>query len=74
MDPDLALIIGGILAVISVPSMVSAISDRRAPRVSAITLVLGGLLMLYAFTVTAVPYTFGSIPSVLGRVLRVYLL
>lgn len=47
MDPDLALVIGVVLGVLSVPSILSALSDKRAPRASAITvLIAGGLILL----------------------------
>ena len=48
MDNDLVLVVGIILAVLSIPSILSAISDRRAPRASAITVLIAGGLILFA--------------------------
>ena len=47
MDPDLAMVIGMILAVFSVPSIISAFSEGRAPRVAAFTIIAGGALMVF---------------------------
>jgi hypothetical protein len=48
MDPDLALVLGVILGALSIPSILSALSDKRAPRASAITILIAGGLILYA--------------------------
>lgn len=48
MDTDLALVLGLIIAALSIPSVLSAISDRRAPRASAITILIAGGLILFA--------------------------
>jgi hypothetical protein len=48
MDPDLALILGIIIGALSIPSILSAVSDKRAPRASALTILIGGGLILYA--------------------------
>ena len=48
MDPDLALVLGVILGALSVPSILSALSDKRAPRASALTVLIAGGLILYA--------------------------
>ena len=42
MEPDLALTLGVIIAAFSVPSILSALSDSRAPRASALTILIGG--------------------------------
>ena len=38
--PDLMLTLGLILGVLAVPSILSALSDRRAPRASALTILI----------------------------------
>ena len=48
MDSDLALVLGVILLVFSVPSILSAFSEGRAPRVAAFTIVLGGIMTVWA--------------------------
>ena len=50
MDPDLALVIGIVLLVFSVPSVMSAFSEGRAPRVAAFTIIAGGLLTVWAIS------------------------
>ena len=48
MDPDLALVLGVVLGALSIPSILSALSDKRAPRASALTVLIAGGLILYA--------------------------
>ena len=48
MDPDLALVLGIILGALSIPSILSALSDKRAPPASALTILISGGLILYA--------------------------
>ena len=48
MDPDLALVLGIVLGALSIPSILSALSDKRAPRASAITILIAGGLILFA--------------------------
>lgn len=50
MDPDLALVIGIVLLVFSVPSIMSAFAEGRAPRVAAFTIIAGGLLTIWAIS------------------------
>ncbi|MFC6761082.1 hypothetical protein ACFQFQ_18870 [Sulfitobacter porphyrae] len=42
MDPDLALVLGIVIGALSIPSILSALSDRRAPRASALTILIAG--------------------------------
>lgn len=69
-DTDLLLVIGLALMVLIVPSMVSAWSDGRAPRVSAITfLIAGGMI---AYSLTQAPgggYHLQDIPEVITSVI-----
>ncbi|MGJ8617710.1 MAG: hypothetical protein ACSHWS_12795, partial [Sulfitobacter sp.] len=64
MDPDLALVIGIVLGVLSVPSILSAISDRRAPRASALTILIAGGLILYATQNKPGGVTLDEIPDI----------
>ena len=50
MDPDLALIIGLILGVFAVPSIMSAFSEGRPPRVAAFTVIAAGVLIIWAIS------------------------
>lgn len=68
MDADLYLVIGLVLAALSVPSILSAFSDKRAPRASAITILIGGGLILFAVQSHPGGYALAEIPDVLVRV------
>jgi hypothetical protein len=73
MDPDLALVFGIVLAVLSVPSIMSAITDGRAPRASALTILIGGGLILYAIQNHPGGFAMADIPDVFVRVAARYL-
>ncbi|SDF02392.1 hypothetical protein [Sulfitobacter delicatus] len=64
MNTDLALVIGCLLAVLSVPSILSALTDRRAPRASALTVLIAGGLILYALRANPGGYSFAELPNV----------
>ena len=68
MDADLALVLGIVLAILSVPSVLSAISDRRAPRASALTILIAGGLVLYAIKSHPGGYAMSELPDVFVRV------
>ena len=74
MDTDIALILGIVIGGFSIPSIISSMSDGRAPRVSMITILLAGGLILYALAAHPGGYRFSQIPdvffSVIGRVLN----
>ena len=67
MDPDLALSLGVVVAAFSVPSILSALSDKRAPRASALTVLIGGALILYAISAKPGGYTIQEVPDVFVR-------
>lgn len=73
MDPDLALVIGIILAVFSVPSVLSAFSEGRAPRVAAFTIVAAGALILWSLSSQPEGYRIQDIPDAFVRVIARYL-
>jgi len=64
MDPDTFLVLGIIVAGFSVPSVMSAVSDGRAPRASALTILIAGGLILYATQTKPGGYSFEEIPDV----------
>jgi hypothetical protein len=72
VDTDLALVIGIVLGALSVPSILSALTDRRAPRASAVTILIGGGLVLYAVQTKAGGYSLEQIPQVITNVLARY--
>ena len=69
MDPDLFLVLGIIIAGFSIPSMLSAITDGRTPRASALTILLAGALVLYAIQTKPGGYTLQSVPDAFVNVL-----
>ena len=73
MDPDLALGLGIVLGVLSIPSVLSALSDRRAPRASAITVLIAGGLILYAAQTKPGGYALDKVPNTFVNVLARYM-
>ncbi|MEP4951318.1 MAG: hypothetical protein ABJU46_10100 [Paracoccaceae bacterium] len=65
----MALVIGLILAGLAVPSMLSAFSDKRAPRASALTILIAGGLLLFAIKTQPGGYTLQDIPNAFVRVI-----
>ncbi|WP_339760809.1 hypothetical protein [uncultured Sulfitobacter sp.] len=72
MDTDLALVLGLALAVLSIPSMVSAFADSRAPRVSVVTLVIAVGLIAYALISHPEGYGPSDIPDAIVHVIARY--
>ena len=64
MDTDLILILGLILAALSLVGIMGAISDGRGPRASALTVLIAGGMVLYALTTKPGGYTLQQIPDV----------
>ncbi|WP_297770029.1 hypothetical protein [uncultured Roseovarius sp.] len=73
MDPDLAMAIGMVLGVFSIPSILSAFSESRAPRVAALTLIAAGGLIVWAISNKPGGYSFSELPEVLVRVIARYI-
>ena len=73
MDTDLALIIGLVVAGLTIPSIMSAFSDRRSPRASMVTILIAGSLILYAAVTKPGGYEVSQIPDVFFEVLSRYL-
>ncbi|WP_299286306.1 hypothetical protein [uncultured Tateyamaria sp.] len=69
MTPDMYLVLGIVLAGLSIPSVLSALSDRRAPRASAITVLIAGGLILLAIQTQPGGYRLENIPDVFVRVI-----
>lgn len=72
MNPDLVLVIGIILGIFSVPSILSAISEGRAPRVAAFTIIASGALILYAVNSKPGGYTLQDVPGAFVRVVATF--
>ena len=73
MDTDLALVIGLIVAVFSIPSVFSALSEGRALRVAAIALIVGGGLVVWAVSQKPSGYRVAEIPDVIVKVIGRYI-
>jgi hypothetical protein len=73
MDSDLAMAIGMVLGVFSIPSILSALSERRAPRVASFTLIASGGLILWAIGNKPGGYSFSDLPHVLISVIARYI-
>ncbi|WP_225026371.1 hypothetical protein [Xinfangfangia pollutisoli] len=73
MDPDLFLTIGIVLAVLSLPSLLSAWTDGRAPRMGAVMLIVAGALVVAALTQKPGGYGWGDVPRVMLQVLGRYI-
>ncbi|WP_299685738.1 hypothetical protein [uncultured Tateyamaria sp.] len=68
MNPDLFLVLGIVVAGFSIPSVLSAITDGRAPRASAVTILIAGGLVLYAMQTKQGGYALSDIPDAFVRV------
>lgn len=69
MDTDLALTVGILLMVLSVPSLLSAWVESRAPRLGSVMFVGAGALIVYALTTRPGGYAFQEVPGVMVTVL-----
>ncbi|MDX5403305.1 MAG: hypothetical protein LPK02_13930 [Rhodobacterales bacterium] len=65
----MALVIGLVVTAFSAPSIMSAISDGRAPRSAMVALVAGGGLVLFALTQKPGSYRIEEIPQTFIKVI-----
>lgn len=68
MDPDVIFVLGCLIAVLSVPAIISAFADGRTPRAPAIIVLLGGAMMSYAIAERPGAYSFETVPDVFASV------
>ncbi|MFN3644503.1 MAG: hypothetical protein ACK4TB_16455 [Gemmobacter sp.] len=73
MDTDLMLVVGVTLGVLTVPSLLSAAVEGRAPRAGAILLLIAAVLIAVAVSQRPGGYTIAGIPDAFGRVFARYL-
>ncbi|MBK0326328.1 hypothetical protein I5535_03385 [Rhodobacteraceae bacterium F11138] len=64
MEPDLALTLGVIVAMFSIPAVLSATSDGRTPRAPAVTILIAGVLILIAVSTKPGGYRIAQIPDI----------
>lgn len=72
MDTDLFLTVGIVLAVLTIPSLMSAWTESRAPRFAAIILIAAAGLIVMALTQKPGGYAFKDIPHVMLGVVGRY--
>lgn len=72
MDTDLYLTIGIVLAVLTVPSLLSGWTEGRLSRVGALMLLAASGLIVVALTQKPGGYSFGDIPSIMLNVVGRY--
>lgn len=72
MDPDLLFVLGLVLGVFTIPAIVSAIIDGRAPRTPAMLVIIGGLMIGYAVQQRPNAYGFDTIPETFVKVVARY--
>jgi uncharacterized protein YjeT (DUF2065 family) len=68
VTPDLIFVSGIVLGIFSIPSVISAISDRRPPRIASLVLVTAGCLVLWAMHKNPGGYSLTEIPNAFVRV------
>ena len=64
------LVVGIILGVMSIPAMLNAFSDGRAPRLASIVVLIAGILIFLAVKGHTGSYAPSDLPDVFGRVFR----
>jgi len=69
MDSDLTLVIGALLGAFSLPSIVSAFAERRAPRIAFLTLMIGGGMVYWAVSQDPEKYSIIGFPDLLIEVI-----
>ena len=72
MDPDLLLVIGIVIAVLTVPSLLSALSDGRPPRTGIIMVLVAGALLVTALSSRPSGYRIDEVPDAFFRVFARY--
>lgn len=63
MQPDIALVLGIVIGGLSIPGMMSAITEGRAPRASMLTILLSAGLLYYALTSKPGGYQLRDVPD-----------
>ena len=72
MDTDLLLTIGIVLIVLTLPSLLSAWTEGRPPRIGAIMLIAAAALIVVAITGRPGGYAFNEVPRTMLTVFSRY--
>lgn len=74
MEPDVMLVAGMGLVVLSIPAILSAWADRRAPQIGALLLLGGGGMIAWTLSRKQGGYTWAELPDVfygvIGQILN----
>ncbi len=73
MDTDLVLTLGLLLGVLSIPSLFSAWTESRAPRIGAIMIIVAIAMIVAAVTTRPGGYAFNEVPDVIMNVVSRYI-
>jgi hypothetical protein len=73
MDPDLLLTIGVVFLVITIPSLLSAWTDGRFPRMGALMVLAGAGLIATAAQNKPTGYMVSEVPTIMMSVIGRYL-
>lgn len=73
MDPDTIFVVGMALGVLSIPAIVSSISDGRRPRIATITTMIAGVMIVYAISQKPGGYAIEEIPAIVTRVVNTFI-
>ncbi|WP_292023675.1 hypothetical protein [Maritimibacter sp. UBA3975] len=72
MPFDLYMVIGVIILALAIPSAMSAWIDKRAPRISALLILGGGGLIIYAVRAKPGGYRWAEVPEAFVTVVGHY--
>jgi hypothetical protein len=73
LDPDLYMVIGVSIAILTIPSLLSAFIEGRTPRAGAVLILISGTLIVLALKDHPRGYALGDIPGAFYRVVGRYL-
>lgn len=74
MDSDVILVIGIVLAALSLPATLSAFAEGRAPRAAVFTAVIAGGMIVWAAQTHPGGYRLEDIPHAFVRVAAKYII
>lgn len=69
MDADIQIVIGTLLAILSLPSILTAFTDGRAPKIGVAVFLLACGLLIHAWTITPGGYTPAEVPLAFYRLI-----
>jgi hypothetical protein len=70
---DLYLVIGIIVTAFAIPTILGAMTEHRSPRISTVLILIGGGLILLAFSQRAGGYALAEIPEAFVRVVAYFI-